>query len=98
MVTAMSEAAKPNAMDLPPTPDFDCYPVVAQITASALEEEGRILRLAWSGGRTSRYHAIWLRDNASDPENLEQFSTISNRSDGAILRQDQAEDCRPYWR
>ena len=55
---------------MPPTPDFDSYPVPAAIVAVASEDQGRVLRLEWSDGRTSRYHAIWLRDNASDSDNL----------------------------
>ena len=56
--------------DLPPTPDFDHYPVPAAILTVACEQDGRILRIDWSNGGVSRYHAIWLRDNASDPAHL----------------------------
>ena len=56
--------------DLPPTPDFDSYPISATILSATLEAEGRGLKVAWSDGRTSRYHAIWLRDNASDGDVL----------------------------
>lgn len=31
-------------------------------------EGGRALKVAWSEGGASRFHAIWLRDNAPDPE------------------------------
>ncbi len=68
------KAARENAqISLPPTPDFDHYPVTETIVDVELEAEGRILALVWSDGRRSRYHAVWLRDNASDPEvmNLE---------------------------
>lgn len=61
------------APDEPPaTPDFDVYPVPAAITAVEPldEDDGRIVRLRWSDGLTSRYYAIWLRDNATDPEIL----------------------------
>ncbi len=71
-----------DVKDLPPTPDFDSYPVPAAIVAVTVEPGGGVLRLDWSDGRTSRYHAIWLRDNASDVENLnpetrEQWSDVS---------------------
>ena len=58
---------------LPPTPDFDHYPVTEMIAVVEPEGDGRILTLVWSDGCRSRYHAVWLRDNASDPEvmNLE---------------------------
>lgn len=65
---------------LPPTPDFDSYPVPAAIAAAAREAEGRVLRLDWSDGRTSRYHAIWLRDNATDAGNL-NLETREQRGD-----------------
>lgn len=66
--------------DLPPTPDFDSYPVPAAIAAAVREADGRVLRLQWSDGRTSRYHAIWLRDNATDAANL-NLETREQRSD-----------------
>jgi len=65
---------------LPPPPDFDSYPVPAAIAAAAREAEGRVLRLDWSDGRTSRYHAIWLRDNATDAGNL-NLETREQRGD-----------------
>lgn len=55
---------------LPPTPDFDSYAVPADIVSVATEDAGRVLCLAWSDGRSSRFHAIWLRDNSCDPGNL----------------------------
>lgn len=55
---------------LPPTPDFDTYAVPADIRSVTTEKDGRVLRLAWSDGRSSRFHAIWLRDNSCDPGNL----------------------------
>lgn len=61
---------KNASTDLPPTPDFDSYPVLASIADATPEDDGRVLRLTWSDGLASRYHAIWLRDNASDQENL----------------------------
>ncbi len=67
-------------MDLPPTPDFDSYPVTASILAAETEDQGRVLSVVWSNGRRSRYHAIWLRDNASDDENL-NLETREQRSD-----------------
>lgn len=48
------------------TPDFDTYPVTETIRGATTD--GRILTLDWSDGRTSRYHAIWLRMNTCDPE------------------------------
>jgi len=73
--------------DLPPTPDFDSYPVPAAIIAAAREDDGRILRLDWSDGRVSRYHAIWLRDNASDTDHL-NLETREQRGDVTALPKD----------
>ena len=30
-------------------------------------DEGRAVRVVWSDGASSRFHAVWLRDNALDP-------------------------------
>ncbi len=50
----------------PPTPDFDSWPVEHLPVEAATD--GRIVTIVWDDGRVSRYHAIWLRDNAADPE------------------------------
>lgn len=76
-----------RAVNLPPTPDFDSYPAPAAIVAAETENRGRILRVAWSDGRHSRYHAIWLRDNASDEENL-NLETREQRSDVTAIPKD----------
>ncbi len=54
-----------SAVALPPTPDFDHYPVRTAIVAVEPQAKGRLIALEWSDGRRSRYHAIWLRDNAA---------------------------------
>lgn len=69
---------------MPPTPDFDSYPVPTAIAAAVPEAGGRVLRLVWSDGRTSRYHAIWLRDNAADPGNLNLETREQSRDVTAI--------------
>ncbi len=73
--------------NLPPTRDFDSYPVTARILVAELAEGGRVLRIAWSDGRHSRYHAIWLRDNASDEDNL-NLETREQRSDVTAIPED----------
>ena len=50
---------------LPGTPDFDVYRVGE--TISDAQTDGETVRVAWSDGVTSRYHALWLRENAADP-------------------------------
>lgn len=49
---------------LPPTPDYDAWPIEAAITA--VDTTPRLLTVHWSDGRRSRYHSIWLRENAAD--------------------------------
>lgn len=49
----------------PPTPDFDIWPV--EHLPVGASTDGRVVTVAWDDGRVSRYHAIWLRDNAADP-------------------------------
>ena len=51
---------------VPLTPDFDTYPMTEAVRA--VSSDGRIMTLEWSDGRVSRYHAIWLRMNACDPQ------------------------------
>lgn len=38
------------------------------INSVSLLDEGNALSLTWSNGQTMRFHAIWLRDNALDPQ------------------------------
>jgi len=53
---------------LPLTPDFNVWPVTHQPATATTD--GRIVTVTWDDGRISRYHAIWLRDNATDPQTL----------------------------
>jgi len=50
----------------PPTPDFDVWPVEHLPVEAATD--GRIVTVTWGDGRVSRFHAIWLRDNAAEPQ------------------------------
>ena len=54
----------------PITPDFIPYPMEPRLTQITIEAGGKVLGVIWADGRKARFHAIWLRDNASDPENL----------------------------
>lgn len=38
------------------------------LTSVEILESGWALRVTWPDGRAARFHAIWLRDNALDPE------------------------------
>lgn len=49
---------------LPLTPDYDAWPV--EVLPSAVSHSERVLELRWQDGRVSRYHSVWLRENAAD--------------------------------
>ncbi|MBF8223185.1 TauD/TfdA family dioxygenase [Halomonas sp. 328] len=49
---------------LPLTPDYDAWPIEAEIRS--VTHDARVVTLGWSDGRVSRYHGIWLRENAAD--------------------------------
>lgn len=38
------------------------------LTRADIMDDGAAVRLVWTDGATARFHAIWLRDNALDPE------------------------------
>src|SRR5258708_9852310 len=40
----------------------------ARIAEARIIEGGKAVRLTWGDGGAARFHAIWLRDNALDPE------------------------------
>lgn len=46
---------------LPPTPDFDHYPVIHSPRAVEVEPTGIIV--VWSDGREDRFNRFWLREN-----------------------------------
>ncbi|MDX1433774.1 MAG: TauD/TfdA family dioxygenase [Gammaproteobacteria bacterium] len=54
--------------DEPPTPDFDCYPCT--VAARDARVEGDLVRIEWDDGVVSRFHLLWLRDNAADEDTL----------------------------
>ena len=49
---------------LPLTPDYDAWPIDADLDAVSFTP--RLITVRWSDGRVSRYHSIWLRENAGD--------------------------------
>ncbi|WP_149285716.1 TauD/TfdA family dioxygenase [Halomonas binhaiensis] len=49
---------------LPLTPDYDAWPVESRI--KHVESTPRLVTVHWSDGVISRYHSIWLRENAAD--------------------------------
>ncbi|MBZ9568031.1 MULTISPECIES: TauD/TfdA family dioxygenase [Modicisalibacter] len=49
---------------LPPTPDYDAWPV--ETRPAAVDSAPHVITLHWQDGRTSRYHSVWLRENAAD--------------------------------
>ncbi len=69
-----------DTLELPATPDFDTWPVDTPI--DHIEQADHILTVAWRDGRVSRYHSVWLRDNAADettvnPETRERTLDLS---------------------
>ncbi len=51
-------------MALPITPDYDSWPI--DETLVKVVHEARYLSVTWSDGRVSRFHSVWLRENAAD--------------------------------
>lgn len=51
-------------IELPPTPDYDTWPIEADLETVAASP--RLVTVRWSDGRESRYHGVWLRENAAD--------------------------------
>ncbi|UYG09266.1 TauD/TfdA family dioxygenase [Halomonas sp. M4R1S46] len=49
---------------LPLTPDYDAWPIDAALDAVSFTP--RLVTVRWSDGRVSRYHGVWLRENAAD--------------------------------
>lgn len=54
--------------DLPLTPDYDAWPIHADIIA--VESDPQLVTVRWNDGRQSRYHGIWLRENAADDSTI----------------------------
>ncbi len=60
------------------------------LTQAAIREAGAMLDLTWADGRKARFDAIWLRDNALDPEtrapgNGQRLITILDLPDDVLL-------------
>lgn len=67
MAEAMVNTAD-GGSGIPGTPDFDCYPCTAQARGAGVE--GNLVRVDWDDGSVSRFHALWLRDNAADEDTM----------------------------
>lgn len=66
---AWNSSAHANAMsaavlELPNTPDFDTWLIDTLI--DKVSHDDHVLSVYWQDGRVSRYHSIWLRENAAD--------------------------------
>ncbi|MFG6668662.1 TauD/TfdA family dioxygenase [Halomonas sp. HNIBRBA4712] len=82
-------------LDLPRTPDYDAWPVEAHI--ASVSASPRIVTLYWSDGRESRYHSIWLRENAADdttinPATRERILDLSQLSGWPEVTQAEVDD------
>jgi gamma-butyrobetaine dioxygenase len=79
---------------LPATPDFDAWPVEVAITA--IDHDSRTLSVTWQDGRQSRYHSIWLRENAADdstvnPATRERILDLSRLEAWPTIKEAQLE-------
>ena len=54
------------------TPDFRHYPMLPGLASAELESAW--LRLRWRDGAEGRFHYVWLRDNAADPDSIDRHS------------------------
>ena len=60
---------------LPGTPDFDVYPINEAITAA--KTNGEVVTVDCLYGVESRYHALWLRENAADAATINPLTRES---------------------
>ncbi|WP_251977912.1 TauD/TfdA family dioxygenase [Salinicola avicenniae] len=77
-----------DAADLPATPDYDAWPVDVDI--ADVRHDRHQLTLTWQDGRISRYHSVWLRENAADdttvnPATRERILDLSCLADWPTL-------------
>ncbi|WP_423822825.1 TauD/TfdA family dioxygenase [Salinisphaera sp. SPP-AMP-43] len=83
------------ALELPATPDFDTWPVDTPVDHVAHQD--RVLTVTWQDGRVSRYHSVWLRENAADqttvnPKTRERVLDLSQLADWPTLTAAWLED------
>ncbi len=57
---------------LPWTPDFDTWPITHAI--SDARADGPAIHVTWDDGRTSAFHALFLRENSPDEETINSVS------------------------
>ncbi|WP_043532159.1 TauD/TfdA family dioxygenase [Litchfieldella xinjiangensis] len=57
-----------TSSSLPPTPDYDAWPV--EVQASHVHFDQRQVELHWRDGVVSRFHSVWLRENAADDSTI----------------------------
>jgi gamma-butyrobetaine dioxygenase len=82
--SSQAKSMSAASLELPSTPDFDTWPIETPI--DRVEHDERILRVTWQDGRVSRYHSIWLRENAAvettvNPETRERILDLSRLAD-----------------
>ena len=80
----MSTSSSTAMQSLPATPDYDAWPITADI--DSVTAQPRQITIQWSDGRVSRYHSIWLRENAADdttvnPATRERILDLSTLED-----------------
>ncbi|MBY6111694.1 TauD/TfdA family dioxygenase [Halomonas sp. DP1Y21-3] len=63
-----SEHQQSASVDLPRTPDYDAWPI--EVPIASVASTPRVLTVNWQDGRVSRYHSVWLRENAADDSTI----------------------------
>ncbi|TDR50309.1 hypothetical protein DFP85_12771, partial [Halomonas ventosae] len=53
---------------LPLTPDYNVWPIEADLESVSFTP--RLVTVRWRDGRESRYHGVWLRENAADDSTI----------------------------
>ncbi|MEQ9491692.1 MAG: TauD/TfdA family dioxygenase [Alphaproteobacteria bacterium] len=67
------------------------------LTDATMLNDGKVLRVTWADGKTARFHAIWLRDNAADegtrsPVNGQKLITLQEIPADTVLSAAKAQD------
>ncbi|MFB4203504.1 TauD/TfdA family dioxygenase [Arhodomonas sp. KWT2] len=85
---------------LPPTPDYDAWPV--EVALHSVDHDDRVLTLRWTDGRVSRYHSVWLRENAADestvnPDTRERILDLSGLGAWPTVEAAGLDDAGALW-
>jgi gamma-butyrobetaine dioxygenase len=68
VAASRTAAASDIVVDLPPTPDFDAYPLAHSVVGAVVTRERRAVQVTWDDGLISDYHVYALRENATEAD------------------------------